>query len=224
MKRRKWLCAAAAVLIVAADYLWSLWYYGGLYRAGALLSTARVTAGNVGALLAQNLLVNLPALLLALGALAMLRGRFLRSMGLRMESGRGRATVGIAAIAYAALLAAALLFGRRGALTAAYQWVYDLLFVALEEEFVFRAVLPGLLAGGGLPARCVWILPGALFGCVHTLMPLIVDGGAAAAWQLSSVAGYALMACALYALRLWSGTLWLPVLVHAALDFLGAAF
>lgn len=225
-RRKRPIFAALAVLVAAADYLWALWYYGGLYREGALLSTARVTAENACVLLLQSLVVSLPFMLLVLGALAILRKRFLHVMGVCVEGRRGRVSAGIAAGAYAALLLAGLLFGKNDALSSAYLWLYYLLLVALREEFVFRAVLPALVAHSGLPPWCEWVFPGVLFGCAHTLLPVIMGSGAAEVLvqALSTVTGYTLAACALYKLRLWSGTLWLPVLIHAALDYLGTAF
>lgn len=224
--RKRPLFAALAVLVAAADYAWALWYYGGLYRKGALLSTARATAENAGTLLLQSLAVNLPCMLLALGALAILRKRFLRVMGLCVEGRRGRVLVGISAGVYAALLPAGLLFGKNDALSCAYLWLYALLPAAFGEEYVFRAVLPALVSYSGLPTWCEWVFPGVLFGCAHTLLPVIMGSGAGEVLvrALSTVTGYALAACALYKLRLWSGTLWPSVLIHAALDYLGTAF
>lgn len=68
----------------------------------------------------------------------------------------------------------------------------------------------------------MWLLPAALFACAHTAIP-VIQGDAAIdvlGGLISGLLGYAVMSCAFYGLRRWSGSLWLPVLVHAAFDFL----
>lgn len=170
----------------------------------------------------QNLLVNLPVLLMVAVLLLVTKGRFARTAGLRIPRGRSRTSAGIALGVYAALLAVALLLRKGSALAIVYQWLYYLVFVALCEELEFRAVLPWLMEKSRLPAWCVWAIPGVLFGCVHTLIPLVKGVGTTEMVELlfSGMIGYLIMSCALYRARLWSGTLWLPVLLHAALDFL----
>ena len=96
------------------------------------------------------------------------------------------------------------------------------MFVALSEEFLFRTVFPWLIEKSRLPSWCVWIVPGILFGAAHTLVPLVKFGASTLLPELlSGVAGYALASCGFYALRRWSGTIWLPVFIHAVLDFTG---
>ncbi len=79
-----------------------------------------------------------------------------------------------------------------------------------------------LVEKGGVPAWAVWVLPGVLFACMHTLMPMIKNGFATESFVLhllSVLGGYTVGHCSFYALRKWSVTLWLPVLVHGLLDF-----
>ncbi len=224
MKRRReaekrMLLPLLAVLICAADYIWTLWYYGGLYRAGTILSAAQITIENLGTMLVQHIVVNLPALLTAAIAVLILRRDFGRVMGFTVGKKRGRVAAGAAAGVYLMLLAAALLLGRISLLAVAYQWIYYGVFIALFEELIFRAVLPLLFEESKLPAWCVWVLPGLLWGLMHSVLPVMRDGFSPE--LLMSSLGYVGAACAFYWLRCWSGTLWLPVLIHAALDFTG---
>lgn len=216
-------CAVGAIALAAADYAWAFGYYRGLYQSGKLLSAARASGDTLGALLTQNLLVSLPVLLMAAVLLLVMKGRFVQTMGLSLPQGRSRVSAGIALGVYAALLAVALLLRKGSALAIVWQWLYYLVFVALCEELEFRAVLPWMMERSGLPAWCVWAVPGVLFGCMHTLIPLVKGSGAAEMVELlfSGMIGYMIMSYAMYRVRSWARTLWLPVLIHAALDFLG---
>lgn len=206
--------------------MWCLWYYSGLYRKGRLLSAAQTAAENVGAMLLQHLALSLPFLLIAAAAFLLLQGDFGSAMGLTAGEKRGRIAIDVFGGGYCVMLIAALLVGRTTLIAAAYQWGYYLVFVAFTEEFIFRAVLPLLLERSSLPEWCVWVVPGVLFGMMHTLIP-VVKGGVTVEVLLSllsTVTGYTAGSCAFYGLRRWSGTLWLPVLIHAAMDFSGVLF
>lgn len=192
-------------------------------QSGKLLSAARASDDTLGALLTQNLPVNLPVLLLAAVLLLVMKGQFVQTTGLILPQGRSRMSAGIALGVYAVLLVVALLL-RKGTVPAiVYQWLGYLVFVALAEELVFRAVLLWMMERSGLTARCVWAIPAVLFGCAHTLIPLVKGSGAAGAVELlfSGMIDYMIMSYAMYRVRLWARTLWLPVLIRAALDFLG---
>lgn len=219
--KKKLLYPLLAVLLAAGIYAWGLWYYGGLQRAGALLSLADVTAQNAGRMLRQHLCAAAAEIVILLGAWLRWRGSTAQVFGVGFEARRGRIATAIAAVAYVILLTAGLLWANAAPFAVLYQWGYYLVFVALAEELVFRGLLVWLMEKSGLPAWCVWIVPGVLFGCMHTLLPVIEQGfGVGALFSLlSSLGGYTVGACGFYALRQWSKTLWLPVLVHAAMDF-----
>lgn len=220
-KEIKWLILAA--LIPLAAYLWGLWYYGGLYQSGQLLPTSKVTSDTLFYTLAQNIAGLLPELLTGTTALVLLgQERFTEEMGLRVQRQKKTALL-LAAGACLLALAAAFLLVKAEPLAIGYQWVYYLLFVALTEEFTFRGLLPFLAEKSGALVWVVWIFPGVMFSCMHTLMPMIYNGFTLKSfvWSaLTMLGGYTAGHCGFYALRRWSGTLWLPVLVHGTLDFL----
>ena len=212
-----------AVGIAAVWYLWDLWYYGCLYREGLLLSAADAAPETISPLICQHLLSVAPVLLASV-IFALVRHKgFFEISALTLHTRRGRISVALVGAVYLLLLPAGLLWGKGDGFAIAYQWVYYLLFVALMEELVYRGWLPYLIQKSGLPKWCVWVIPGVLFGCAHTLAPVIKEGFGLniLLTLLSSVTGYLAGACGFYALRRWSGSLWLPVLLHAALDFTG---
>lgn len=211
------------MLIVAAEYGWALWYYGGLCRDGTLLSASRVTAETLLPTLFQHVFVRVPELFAAIIAIGRMgRERFACEMGLAIH-GKSRHALPAAGLSLL-LLAGVLLLSGLKPLVVGYQWGYCLFLIAFVEEFVFRGLLPYLMEKSGVPAWAVWVVPGILFACMHNIMPMARNGFAAAAFfrQVLSVAGgYTVSHCAFYALRRWSGTLLLPVLIHGMLDFLG---
>lgn len=80
-----------AILIAAVIYGWSLWYYSGLYHAGALLSASGVTAETLLPALYQEWIVVLPEILAAVIAWALLGWKqFPQEMGLKAERGKKR--------------------------------------------------------------------------------------------------------------------------------------
>ena len=211
-----------AILIAAVIYGWSLWYYGGLYQDGALLSASQVTAETLLPILSQEWRVVLPEIIAAVIAWALLGWKqFPQEMGLKAERGK-KAILSLLAAGYLAALFLALLVVKAEPLAICYQWGYYLLLIAFWEELIFRGLFPLLVEKGGVPTWVVWVLPGVLFACMHTLMPIVKNGFAAESfvlYLLSVLGGYTVGHCGFYALRKWSGTLWLPILVHGLLDF-----
>lgn len=209
------------VLIAAGIYAWNLWYCGGLYRTGGLLSAQAVTAENFSRLFCQHLITVIPQLTILVGTVLFQRRKLMEIFGFQIKERRGRIAVCLAGTGYLLLLGAGFLWGKVTPLSLLYQWGYYLIFVALAEEVIFRGLLPWLVQKSGLSEWCVWIIPGVLFGCMHTLIPVIQQGISAHLFGIlaSSVLGYLAYSCGAYALRRWSGTLWFPILLHAALDF-----
>lgn len=222
-KKLRW-CVLTA-LIAAVDYSWALGYYGGLYRNGTLLSAAQVTMVTMETLphiLLQNILVNVPEILVVAAVwICMGQGRFAREMGLAIPVKRHFVLLAAAGLCLLTLFWALLFSGLRP-LAVGYQWVYYLLLIAFTEELMFRGLLPYLVEKSGACGWAVWVIPGILFACMHTLMPMVQNGftiGGLVLHLLPVLGGYTAGHCAFYALRRWSGTLWLPVLLHGLLDF-----
>lgn len=213
-----------ALFIPVCEYLWGLWYYGGLYHSGALLGVLSVSRENLGALLTQHLLSLLPVGLTAIGALLVLKRAFARELGFTLGTRRARLTSAIAGGLYLALLIVRLFLKSDSILASFYGWLYYLFFVALAEELIFRSVLPWLLEKSGVRDAFVWVIPGILFGFMHSLMPLIKEWDGTALHLLSllisPVLGGLIGGCCFYWLRRRLKTIWFPVLLHAILDYL----
>lgn len=212
------IALASALLLEALQSLWLLWYFGRLRTSGALISVTGMMPEAIGPHLLQHVVVLLPMLLVIAAALLLKHG-FPVSFGLSLGSRRGRISVLVMAVLYMVLLACGLALSKLSPLVVFYQWLYYLLLVALSEEFTYRAFLPGLMQWSNLSVKWVWIIPGVLFGLSHLPLAILQDG-----WSLnllSPLFGYVAYSCLCYYLRRWSGALFLPVLLHAAMDFTG---
>lgn len=220
-KKSLWWLLAVGIAVIW--YLWDLWYYGDLYQKGLLLSVAEASPETVGALVCQHLISLAPILLAAMALVLVRYENFFEICALTLHTRCGRISVALTGTVYFLLLLARFIWGQGDWFAIGYQWGYYLLFVALTEELVYRAWLPYLIQKSNLPEWCVWVIPGILFGCAHTLIPIIKEGfGMSILLTLmASAGGYLAGACGFYALRRWAGTLWLPVLVHAVFDFTG---
>lgn len=212
------------IIYAAAEYFWGVWYYRGLYQKGLLLSAADVTAETVLPMLRQHFIISIPVFAMIGVSLLFFRKELAAALLCRKKHGEKRLiAVGSAGIIYIIMLGAALLGGRATKLSVFYQWVYYLFFVALVEELSFRFFVPMLLEKGHLPKWCLWVIPGILFGFMHTTIPVVKNGLTAEILVngLSMIGGGIMGNCFFYYLRCWSGTIWLPVLIHAALDYAG---
>lgn len=173
-KSKRIVYCILAVLISAAIYGWTLWYYGRLCQGGALLSASQVRADTLLPTLTQEFIAALPEILAAVIAWVVLGlEQFPLEIGLKINCRK-------------------------------------------------KELLPLLMERSGAPVWAVWGIPGVLFACMHTLMPMVQNGFTVRnlVFRLLSVlGGYTVGHCGFYALRRWAGTLWLPVLIHGLLDF-----
>lgn len=220
-KRSHPIWAALAVLTAIVEYVWGFWYFSGLQQNDALLSIKAMHAVELASALWQHTLVNLPVIILLVLFAAAYRRNLLNVLGLTCKAKKGRIAVMAVAAVYLFSLVLGLIVGKPMVFNILYGWFYYLIFIALSEELVFRAMLPHMMTKSGLPQWCVWVVPAVLFALMHTLVPLVTQGFAAGLQTLAySCLGLAVSGCGFYALYRWSNTLWLPILVHATLDYL----
>ena len=205
------------------EYGWSFWYYGGLHQDGKLVSAAKVTAGTLSTAIWQHFVVNLPIILFAFIALVVWgRRTIVAEIGFTVGN-RKKLLLPGGVVIYLLALVVALRFTNGALVTICYQWFYYLVFISFMEELTFRGLFPFLIEKSKLPDWTVWVVPGVLFASMHTLLPVIYNGfsfGVFVANLLSLLVGNTIAHCGFYALRRWSGTIWLPILVHGLLDFL----
>ena len=218
-KKRKFLQILLTFLVVGADFL----------LGPGVLDLTKTTGGpvyRVGqagmhpiAFLLQSLMLSLWPILLWVILKGKLKKRFEAAMGLRLRSGLQWVSVILLAFVLAAMAGVAI--RRTGdrvyvLLTLAYY----LVFVALAEEFVIRGACVYLLRDFSWQVR--YLLPSFLFAMIHIFA---FSGFAPLSWEivrrflLSEAFGLMASGCCFQLLKDWSGTLWVPVLIHAIVDY-----
>ena len=208
----------AVFLICAADMLFAAWVIYAEKQKGTLLSV-RAASSHMPQLFAQNLLTSaVPAFLVFL-ALVFCKKRFVQAMQLTVPKGKTR-KIAVLLLFLLLIVTAAALIVKPDKITVLYNLFYYTVFIAFCEEFVVRGVCVGLLRDE--PAAVRYLVPNILFAAMHVFA--YADFGAITASYLvrfvcSQMAGLVAMGCLFQYLKEKSGSLWIPVLVHAVLDY-----
>ena len=208
----------AVFLICAADMLFAAWVIYAEKQKGTLLSV-RAASSHLPQLFAQNLLTSaVPAFLVFL-ALVICKKRFVQAMQLTVPKGKTR-KIAVLLLFLLLIVTAAALIVKPDKITVLYSLFYYTVFIAFCEEFVVRGVCVGLLRDE--PAAVRYLVPNILFAAMHVFA--YADFGAITASYLvrfvcSQMAGLVAMGCLFQYLKEKSGSLWIPVLVHAVLDY-----
>lgn len=174
-----------------------------------------------------NWVGKLLALACALGVLALMPAALRRQTGiLNLPRPESRRAVGIALAVFAALGVALGFSGGpapdRAVETALFQWTMP----SLTEEFLFRGILPALLACAvargrrlaGIELHAGLVVSSLLFGLVHGLLYHPVAG---LVLQPVPIVATGLLGAAMGWLTLRCGSVWPAVLAHSLLNGVG---
>ena len=169
--------------------------------------------------LQQNLLISVCVILVLFSFLLVLRKKFWKAMGLKIENDLQLFSMGAAVF----LLVMAAAFGIRrtgNPREIFFNLFYYVVFIGFTEEFIFRGACSWLLRY--FPWQIRYLLPNFLFATIHILafsrfepvtLPILL--------QFLKVQMPGLMAsgCCLQLTKDYTGTLWVPVLLHGLMDF-----
>lgn len=214
---RLWRILAVAA-IHAAEISWAAWYMYRLRERGQLLGVWSASADPLG-LLGQNLVESLVPLLLFLSFFILLKKDFADAMFLRLRGKPRR----IAAAALSAVLLGIMawsLVKKTDRYAVVYALFYYLVLIAFAEEFVTLGVCVWLLRDEDWPLR--YLLPNVCFALIHLFSH--ADWGTitlsyAMQFLFTQVPGLVVTGCMMQLLKEKSGTIWLPVLLHAIMDY-----
>ena len=188
-------------------------------KKGLLISIHEISSFNVGTKFLCDFISSLlPVIVLLL--IAIVQKKPLKEAGITLKSPI------LIAILFSVYL---VMFFGNGDFTirGIYESFFYLLIVAFPEEFIFRGYLftavdreAGFWAGA--------VISGILFGIPHAFMPSILNGDPP--WEfilsmMSELLGQGILAGGIFALLYKkSKTLFVPVLIHAILDYSGVLF
>ena len=201
------------ILLICGVYL--LWGTYFIYRwksSGTVISVKNASSDIFG-ILAQNLIVAVIPIVIFLITFLVLRDRFAEEMFLKI-SGRKQK---IALLIIAAILIAMTIFclvTKEDKGSVLYGLIYYLVFVAFAEEFVVRDVCVYLLNGERNVMR--YMVPNVIFAVMHIFSYAVSH---IVSFATSNLIGLVVTGCFFQFIKNKSGTIWIPVLVHAILDY-----
>ena len=206
-------------LICTADILTAAYFIYTWKQNGTVISV-RNASDNIPGIFCQSLAVSMVAILVILIFFIILRKKFVSEMYLKISEKKQKITV---LILIAILLAVTVfcLITKADKITVLYNLLYYTVFIALEEELLVRGVCVYLLKDENNYIR--YFVPNILFAAMHLfsyanwgkITPVYVFS-----FITSQMLGLVLTGCIFQYLKEKSGTIWIPVLVHAILDYM----
>lgn len=204
--------------VCAVEFLVTAFYLYPKARNGELLSV-RHASGNLSGIFMQSMVTFLfPAVLLILFAL-LLKKDFVKQMYMRLEGKWQRITAAILILVILALTFCCLIV-KEDKVSVLFSLLYYAVFIAFAEEFVCRDVCTWFLQDFRWPVR--YLVPNICFALLHVFSAANwgeITGTVLLHFLTSGLLGYAAAGCLLQLFKEKSGTIWLPVLLHALLDY-----
>lgn len=206
------------LLICLADIAWASRLIYRWQNAGTMIPAQNAAAALPTAFLQQLILAAVPILLLITG-LAVFRNHFAEEMALTV-SGKKQWMIVLILIGVLLCETVAALIVKADTGPVLYGLLYYTVFIAFTEEFVIRGVCVRLLKEEKPWLRYLW--PNCLFAMLH-FFERANWGEITEIYTLrfftGSFLGLVAAGCVFQLLKEKSGTLWVPILVHAVFDF-----
>ncbi len=210
------------LVAVILTFLYGIFFYFStsfLWNKGWLISLKDITSQNIWIKFLSDIITNLLFVILIF-ALIFLKKRPLSEVGLTKNS---------RLISVLLLVVYLIMFLSNGDFTVkgVYLAFFYLVIVAFSEEFIFRGYLFTII-DQEYGFRIGIIVSGLLFGAMHGLLPTIIGNGSLADLFTnisSNLLGQGIVGGGLFALAYKkSGTLFVPILIHAILDYSSVLF
>lgn len=206
------------LLVSLSDIAWAARLIYRWQVAGTMIFVRDASSAFGTALTQQLILAAVPILMLVI-AWAVLKDRFAEEMALTISGKKQWAIVLILiGVLLCETVVALIIKGDPG--TVLYSLLYYTVFISFTEEFVIRGVCVRLLKEEKPWLRYLW--PNCLFAMLH-FFAYANWGEITASYALRFFTGRFLglvaAGCGFQFLKEKSGTLWVPILLHAATDF-----
>lgn len=219
-KRKSVLLRTFAVCAICAlDLLCGAGYMCFINTHGGTLLSVRQASDNLRGILTQGLITTACPFFLFLSSLFILKNNFLDAMFLRIRGKKQIIPVALLAFVLMAMTVTCFII-KEDRVTILYNLFYYLVLIAFTEEFVVRGLCVYLLKDFSWKIR--YLIPNMAFGFMH-IFAYANYGNLTADYILhfltSSLLGLVASGCLLQFLKEKSGTLWVPVIVHAICDY-----
>ena len=206
------------LLICLVDIIWASWLIYRWQDAGTMIPARNGVAALPTAISQQLILAAVPILLFVIG-LAVLRNRFAKELALTV-SGKKQWTIVLILVGALLCETAVALIVKKDVGSVLYGLLYYMAFIAFTEEFVVRGIWVRLLKGENAWLRYLW--PNCLFAAMHFVAYADwneITADYALRFFTGSFLGLMAVGCVFQLLKEKTGSLWVPILFHAALDF-----
>lgn len=206
------------LLICAAGITWTIWLIYSWSGKGVLIPSSNASDAPGTALL-QAVIFDAVPLILFIVLIAVLRKRFAEEMYLRITGKKQWIITAVLAAGLLGMTAAALCV-KQDKVLVIYSLLYYTLFIAAAEEFTVRGFCVWLLKDERAILR--YLLPNILFAALHFFAYANwgeITAGYALHFFSSQFWGLVAIGCVFQLLKEKTGTLWVPILLHAIWDF-----
>lgn len=218
-EKAKWKAVGTVIIVVVLELLFGPGLIYLLKSKGIELYSASVASQHPAAILLQWGIVSIYPAILALLVWKRRGNKFLQDMYLEIRGKRQKIFVVCLGIILAAMFILAI--GKTGdVLLVALNLLFYLVVVAFTEELILRGICPFLLRKSSKPV--VYLLPNILFAGLHIFSYTgfqVLSIEYVMQFLSSQMLGLVITGLFFQLLKEYTGTLWVPVLVHAILDF-----
>ena len=217
-QKGKWRNFLLVFVFSGLDLLSGPWLLLQLKTRGYRIIPPAHASEDPGLFLLQTILLSAYSVFLVLGCRAVLKERFGKAMGLSLKG--SRLLVGGLVLFLAGVLGIGIRRTGDG-LTMVLGFIYFVFAVGFTEEFLYRGLCVWLLKD--FPWQVRYLLPNFIFAMLHIFaynqfMPL--NSGDVIRFMTSEMPVLMASGCCLQILKDRTGTLWVPILLHGALDFM----
>ncbi|MBQ3460574.1 MAG: CPBP family intramembrane metalloprotease [Solobacterium sp.] len=204
--------------ICAVDFMIMAFFFYPKAQSGELLSVRHASKNLCGVFMQSMTVFLYPAALLILFA-AFLRKDFIQQMYMTLEGKWQRITAGILLLTILGLTVWCLIV-KEDKISVLFSLLYYSVFIAFAEEFLCRDVCTWFLQDFSWPVR--YLIPNICFALLHIFSAANwgeITGDILLHFITSQALSLTVAGCLFQLLKEKSGTIWLPVLLHALMDF-----
>lgn len=205
----------AIIFIIWLADVGAVYLYMHHERVKGTLLTLQDFSTDPGLLMVQNLIEGSAAIVILLLFLIVLKRDFFQGMYLEALERPQAVVVALLSAVLLIMTAADMVWSREPA-SSLYVLFYYLFFVSFLSELLFRGAMPYLLRENSLVIR--YFLPNFLFGVSHLLYYAVfgdLTAGFAVYYILTKGMGYMGLGFFLQVIKERTGTIWIPILIHA---------
>ncbi|MCR5480294.1 MAG: CPBP family intramembrane metalloprotease [Ruminococcus sp.] len=207
------------VLIALANFVWgSVWIFH--WKNTGELRSLNTASSDITHIFTQHLTVSAISIAVFLISIITLRSSFVKKMRMSVK-GKRQCILMFVCLAVWVVISIYAMLTKHDKLTVGYSLFYYLIFIAFFEEFIFRDVLPELIRNERTILR--YLLPNILFGAVHIFSYAgwgTISFSFVLRFLISQMWYYIGFGCLMQLIKEKSGTIWIPVLIHAVWDSL----